>query len=61
MFDVEWIFGKNWYIISHNLTMEDITNADYKHVRRVWEDFGIENLSKYLYTQSYTLLLADTF
>ena len=24
------------------VTMEDITDADYKHVIRVWEDFGIQ-------------------
>ena len=45
-----------------NLTMEAVTNADYKHGKRVWEDFRMQNLDEYydLYVQSNTLLLADT-
>ena len=41
--------------------MQDTTEADYKHEKRVWEDFGTENLNDYydLYVQSDTLLLAD--
>ena len=27
-----------------NLNMEDITVADYKHVKRVWEDFEIQKV-----------------
>ena len=27
-----------------NLTMKDTIDADYNHAKRVWEDFGIENL-----------------
>ena len=30
-----------------NLTMEDITDADNKHTKRVWRDFGIKNLGEY--------------
>ena len=38
--------------------MQDITDADYTHVKR---DFEIKNLKEYhdLYVQSDTLLLAD--
>ena len=43
--------------------MKDITNADYSHAKRVFEDFEIKNLGKYyhLYVPSNTLLLADVF
>ena len=43
--------------------MEDITDADYTHAKRVYKDFDIKNLGKYcgLYVQSDTLLLADVF
>ena len=46
-----------------SLTMEPITDADYKHAKRVWEYFGIQNLGQYhdLYLQSDTLLFADVF
>ena len=46
-----------------NLNMEDITDADYKHAKRVWKDFKIKNLGEYhdLFVQSNTLLLADVF
>ena len=49
------------YFYSH-LNMENITDADYVHPKRVCEDFEI-NLGKYhdLYVQSDTLLLADVF
>ena len=30
-----------------SLTIEDITDADYKHKKRVWEDFSIKNLGEY--------------
>ena len=42
--------------------MEDITDADYAHKKRVFEDFEIK-LGEYhdLYVQNYTLLLADVF
>ena len=44
-----------------NLSMEDITDADYMHVKRVYKGFEIKNLGEYhdLYLKSDTLLLAD--
>ena len=41
--------------------MADITNADYKHAKRVCKDFKTNNLRKYhdLYVQSNALLLVD--
>ena len=46
-----------------HLNMEDITDADYAHAKRVCKDFEIKNLGEYydLYVQSDTLLLADVF
>ena len=43
--------------------MEDITDADYAHTKRVFKDSKIKNLGEYhdLYVQSDTLLLADVF
>ena len=43
--------------------MEDITDADYAHERRVCKDFEIKNLEEYhdLYVQSDTLLLFENF
>ena len=43
--------------------MEDITDADYVHAKRVCKNFGIKNLGEYhdLYIQNNTLLLADVF
>ena len=29
------------------LNMKDITDADYRHAKRVWEDFEIKNFGKY--------------
>ena len=44
-----------------NLNMEEITDADYMHGKRVHKDFEIKNLGEYhdLYLESDTLLLAD--
>ena len=41
--------------------MENITDTDYAHAKRVCKDFEIETLGKYhdLYTQSDASLLAD--
>ena len=43
--------------------MEDITDADYAHAKRIRKDFEIKNLGEYydLYVQNNTLLLADEF
>ena len=44
-----------------HLNMEDITDVDYAHVKRVCKDFEIKSLGEYYesYVQSDTLLLAD--
>ena len=46
-----------------DLNMEDITDADYAHAKRVCKDFVIKHLGEYhdLHVQSDTLLLADVF
>ena len=46
-----------------NLTMEDISDTDYKHASNVFENFNLNNLGDYhdLYARSDTLLLADIF
>ena len=43
------------------LNMEDITDADYVHTKKICKDFQIKNVGKYhdLYVQSDTLLVAD--
>ena len=43
--------------------MEDITDADYAHAKRVCRNFEIKNLGEYhdLYVERDTLLLADVF
>ena len=45
------------------INMEDITDANYAHVKRVCKNFEINNLGEYLrlYVQSDTLLLAEIF
>ena len=44
-----------------HLNMENITDADYAHAKRVCKDFEIKNFGEYLdlHVQSDTLLLAD--
>ena len=46
-----------------NLNIEDITDADYIHAKKVCKDFEIKNLGEYhdFYLKSDTLLLADVF
>ena len=46
-----------------HLNMEDFTEADYAHTKRVCKDFEIKKLREYrdLYDQSDALLLADVF
>ena len=43
--------------------MEDITDSDYEHAKRVFKYFEIKNIGKYhdFHVQSDTLLLADVF
>ena len=45
------------------INVEDITDANYAHVKRVCKNFEINNLGEYLrlYVQSDTLLLAEIF
>ena len=46
-----------------NLSMEDITDVDYKYAKIVFKNLINKNLGDYpdLYVQSDTLLLADVF
>ena len=46
-----------------NLNMEDITNADYMHAKRVCKDLKIKKLGEYhdLYFKSDVLLLGHVF
>ena len=46
-----------------NLNMEDITDADYAHTKRVCKDFELKNVEEYhdLYAQRNTFLLTDVF
>ena len=46
-----------------HLNIEDITDADYAHTKRVCKDFKLKDLGEYhdLYVQSDTLLSTDVF
>ena len=46
-----------------HLNMEDITDVDFTHAKRIFKDLEITNLGEYhdLYVQSGTLLLTDIF
>ena len=46
-----------------NLNMEDITDVDYRHAKRVFKNLSNKNLDSYhdLYVQSDTLLPTDVF
>ena len=50
-------------IFYSELNLEDISDKDYLHAQKVWEEFGIRNLGEYhdLYVQSDTSLLADSY
>ena len=45
------------------LTGEDISNEDYHHAQKVWEEFEIKSMEGYLelYNETDVLLLADVF
>ena len=45
------------------LNLEDVTDKDYAHAQKVFEEFKLKCLSNYqdLHVQSETLLLADAF
>ena len=49
--------------LRHYLNIDDITDADDAHAKRVFKDFEIKTVGEYhdLYVQSDTLLLADVF
>ena len=51
------------YHLYSELNLENITDKDYEHVKKVWEAFEIKNLGEYhdLYVQCDTLLFADVF
>ena len=63
------MIGKNETLLSEkedfysHLNMEDITDTDCVHVKRVCKDFEIKHLEEYhdLYVKSDTLLLAGVF
>ena len=67
----KWMIGKNLMKIPLpekedfycHLNMEDTTDGDQQHAKRVCKDLDIKNLGEYhdLYVQSDTLLLADIF
>ena len=50
-----WMTGENWIkhhykkrnIFCNHLDVDDITDADYSHAKRVCKDFKITNLSEY--------------
>ena len=45
------------------INLENITDKDYDHIKKVWEAFEIKHLGKYhdLYVQCDIFLLADVF
>ena len=60
-FDETSLSGKEAFYSS--LNMEDITDVDHRHAKKVFKNFNSKNLGDYhdLYIQSDTLLLADVF
>ena len=59
---IKHYYLKKKYFYRH-LNIEDITDADYAHSKKVCKDFEMKNFREYqnLYVQSNTLLLADVF
>ena len=61
--------GKNLMKLHYHLkkifivNLENITDKDYEHVKKVWDVFEIKNLGEYhdLYVQSDIFLIADVF
>ena len=62
-FDETLFPDKEAFIKIWNLNMEDITDVDYMHAKRVFKNLSNENLGDYhdLYVQSDTILLTDVF
>ena len=60
-FDETSLPGKEAFY--NSLNMENITDVDYRHAKRVFKSLNYKNLGDYhdLYVQSDTLLLADVF
>ena len=60
-FDEEELPGKSDFYSS--LNMDEITDVDYRHAKKVFDKFCIKNVGEYhdLYLRSDTLLLADVF
>ena len=60
-FNEEKLPDKSDFYSSFN--MEEISEIDYRHAKKVFDKFNIKNLGEYhdLYVQSDTLLLADVF
>ena len=60
-FDEEQLPNKSNFC--SNLNMEEISEIDYRHAKKVFNKFNIKNLGEYhdQYVQSDTLLLADVF
>ena len=46
-----------------SLNMSKISDSDYKHAQRVWEEFGVRNIGDYhdLYLRTDVVLLANIF
>ena len=61
-FDIELLPEKQGFFYS-SLNMEDVTDVDYRHARKVYKEFHNKNVGDYhdLYVQSDTLLLANLF
>ena len=58
--EISWPDKEAFY---SNLNMEDITDVDYRHAKRVFRNLNNKNLGDYhdLYVQSDSLLLADVY